>query len=421
MTRVVITGIGAVTPLGNDTETFLDGIFNEKIGIKPITKFDASETGITVAGQVDGFDPAQRVGKRDARKLDLFSQYAIDAADQAMEQAGLKAPEGSEVPTTVADSTRFGVILGNGIGGLTTIQEQVIKMHDKGPQRVSPLFVPESIPNMVSGNVSLRFGAKGVNFTVVTACASATNAVGEAFWRIQSGKEDVMLTGGAEATVNEIGIAGFAALTALSKETNPAKASKPFDKNRHGFVLGEGSGVMVLESLEHAQARGANILAEVVGYGVSSDAYHMTSPAPDGEGAARAMKAALADAQITPEQVTYINAHGTATGANDSAESEAIASIFGPNSVLVSSTKGMTGHLLGAAGAIEAVASIGSLLRGQVPVNVGFDEPDEHTKLVNLVDKSSKNTAPEYVMSANYGFGGHNAAVVFKKWAGDNK
>ncbi|CAH1855115.1 beta-ketoacyl-ACP synthase II [Convivina intestini] len=421
MTRVVITGIGAVTPLGNDTKTFLDGIFNEKIGIKPITKFDASETGITVAGQVDGFDPAQRVGKRDARKLDLFSQYAIDAADQAMEQAGLKAPEGSEEPTTVADPTRFGVILGNGIGGLTTIQEQVIKMHDKGPQRVSPLFVPESIPNMVSGNVSLRFGAKGVNFTVVTACASATNAVGEAFWRIQSGKEDVMLTGGAEATVNEIGIAGFAALTALSKETDPAKASKPFDKNRHGFVLGEGSGVMVLESLEHAQARGANILAEVVGYGVSSDAYHMTSPAPDGEGAARAMKAALTDAQITPEQVSYINAHGTATGANDSAESEAIASIFGPDSVLVSSTKGMTGHLLGAAGAIEAVASIGSLLRGQVPVNVGFEEPDEHTKLVNLVDESSKNTAPEYVMSANYGFGGHNAAVVFKKWAGDNK
>ncbi|CAH1853300.1 beta-ketoacyl-ACP synthase II [Convivina intestini] len=421
MTRVVITGIGAVTPLGNDTKTFLDGIFNEKIGIKPITKFDASETGITVAGQVDGFDPAQRVGKRDARKLDLFSQYAIDAADQAMEQAGLKAPEGSEEPTTVADPTRFGVILGNGIGGLTTIQEQVIKMHDKGPRRVSPLFVPESIPNMVSGNVSLRFGAKGVNFTVVTACASATNAVGEAFWRIQSGKEDVMLTGGAEATVNEIGIAGFAALTALSKETDPAKASKPFDKNRHGFVLGEGSGVMVLESLEHAQARGANILAEVVGYGVSSDAYHMTSPAPDGEGAARAMKAALTDAQITPEQVSYINAHGTATGANDSAESEAIASIFGPDSVLVSSTKGMTGHLLGAAGAIEAVASIGSLLRGQVPVNVGFEEPDEHTKLVNLVDESSKNTAPEYVMSANYGFGGHNAAVVFKKWAGDNK
>ncbi|GAP03080.1 3-oxoacyl-(acyl-carrier-protein) synthase [Fructobacillus pseudoficulneus] len=416
MTRVVITGMGAVTPLGNDTKTFLDGLFDGKLGIKPITKFDATETGISVAGQVDGFDPALRVGKRDARKLDLFSQYAIDASYQALDQAGLLPDEGSEAKSKVANSERFGVILGNGIGGLTTIQEQVIKMHEKGPQRVSPLFVPESIPNMVSGNVSLRFGARGVNFTVVTACASATNAIGEAFWRIQSGREDVMLTGGSEATVNEIGIAGFAALTALSKEEDPAQASKPFDKNRHGFVLGEGSGVLVLESLEHAEARGANILAEVVGYGASSDAYHMTSPAPDGEGAARAMKAALTDANIKPEDVSYINAHGTATGANDSGEAEAISSVFGPNSVLVSSTKGMTGHLLGAAGAIEAVASVGAIDRGQLPANVGFDEPDEHTKLVNLVNDSNKNTAPEYVLSANYGFGGHNAAVVFKKW-----
>lgn len=416
MTRVVITGIGAVTPLGNDTKTFLDGLFDGKLGIKPITKFDATETGISVAGQVDGFDPALRVGKRDARKLDLFSQYAIDASYQALDQAGLLPDEGSEAKSKVANSERFGVILGNGIGGLTTIQEQVIKMHEKGPQRVSPLFVPESIPNMVSGNVSLRFGARGVNFTVVTACASATNAIGEAFWRIQSGREDVMLTGGSEATVNEIGIAGFAALTALSKEEDPTQASKPFDKNRHGFVLGEGSGILVMESLEHAEARGANILAEVVGYGASSDAYHMTSPAPDGEGAARAMKAALKDADIKPEDITYLNAHGTATGANDSGEAEAVASVFGPNSVLVSSTKGMTGHLLGAAGAIEAVASVGAIVRGQLPVNVGFDEPDEHTKLVNLVNESNKNTAPEYVLSANYGFGGHNAAVVFKKW-----
>jgi len=416
MSRVVITGLGAVTPLGNDTETFLNGIFNEEIGIKPITKFDASETGITVAGQVDGFDPAQRVGKRNARKLDLFSQYAIDAADQALENAGFKAPEGSENPTTVKDPNRFGVILGNGIGGLTTIQEQVIKMHDKGPQRVSPLFVPESIPNMVAGNVSLRFGAKGVNYTIVTACASATNAIGEAFWRVQSGKADVMLTGGSEATVNEIGIAGFAALTALSTETDPKKASKPFDKNRHGFVLGEGSGILVIESLEHAQARGAHILAELVGYGSSSDAYHMTSPSPDGEGAARAIKDALQDADLQPQQISYINAHGTATGANDSGEAHAIATVFGENTVAVSSTKGMTGHLLGAAGAIEALVSVGSLVRGELPVNVGIDEPDEDTKVVNLVSAATKNQAPEYVMSANYGFGGHNAVVVFKNW-----
>ncbi|CAM3147297.1 beta-ketoacyl-ACP synthase II [Leuconostoc rapi] len=416
MSRVVITGLGAVTPLGNDTETFLNGIFNEEIGIKPITKFDASETGITVAGQVDGFDAAKRVGKRDARKLDLFSQYAIDAADQALENAGLKSPEGSENPTTVEDPNRFGVILGNGIGGLTTIQEQVIKMHDKGPQRVSPLFVPESIPNMVSGNVSIRFGAKGVNYTIVTACASATNAIGEAFWRIQSGKADVMLTGGAEATVNEIGIAGFAALTALSTEENPAEASKPFDKNRHGFVLGEGSGILVIESLEHAQARGANILAEVVGYGSSSDAYHMTSPTPDGEGAARALVDALTDADLKPEQISYINAHGTATGANDSGEAHAIATVFGANSLPVSSTKGMTGHLLGAAGAIEALISVGALTRGELPVNVGVDEQDDDTRVINLVTKETKHQAPEYVLSANYGFGGHNAAVIFKNW-----
>ena len=416
MSRVVITGLGAVTPLGNDTETFLNGIFNEKMGIKPITKFDASEIGITVAGQVDGFDPAQRVGKRDARKMDLFSQYAVDAADQALENAGLKSAEGSENPTTVQDPTRFGVILGNGIGGLTTIQDQVIKMHDKGPQRVSPLFVPESIPNMVSGNVSLRFGAKGVNYTIVTACASATNAIGEAFWRVQSGKADVMLTGGAEATVNEIGIAGFAALTALSKEEDPAQASKPFDKNRHGFVLGEGSGILVIESLEHAQARGAHILAELVGYGSSSDAYHMTSPSPDGEGAARAMLDALQDANLPAEKISYINAHDTATGANDSGEAHAIATVFGENTLPVSSTKGMTGHLLGAAGAIEALISVGALVRGELPVNVGNDEQDEDTKVINLVTTATKKQVPEYVLSANYGFGGHNAAVIFKKW-----
>lgn len=416
MTRVVVTGMGAIAPNGNDTKAFLDAIFAGQSGIKPITKFDASETGITVAGQVDGFDANQRVGKRAARKLDLFSQYAIDAATQAMEQADLLPDEDSEERSKVKNPNRFGVILGNGIGGLTTIQEQVIKMHEKGPQRVSPLFVPESIPNMVSGNVSLRFGAKGTNMTIVTACASATNAIGEAFWRIESGREDVVLTGGAEATVNEIGIAGFAALTALSTEKDPKEASKPFDKNRHGFVLGEGSGVLVLESLEHAQARGAHILAEVVGYGATADAYHMTSPAPDGEGVIRAFEEALDDANIKPEQISYINAHGTATGANDSGEAEAIAAVFGENTVPVSSTKGMTGHLLGAAGAIEAVASVGAIDRGMLPENVGFDEPDEHTKKVNLVNKSNQNVAPEYVMSANYGFGGHNAAVIFKKF-----
>lgn len=409
MTRVVVTGLGAVTPVGNTANDFLDGIFNSQVGIAPITKFDATETGVTVAGEVKGFDPAERVGKREARKMDLFSQYAVHAAGEALENAGLA--DGVDNPD------RFGVIMGNGIGGLTTIEEQVIKMHDKGPQRVSPMFVPNAIPNMVSGNVSMRYGAKGINYTLSTACASATNAIGEAFWRIQSGKYDVMVTGGSEATVNEMGISGFAALTALSTEPNPLEASKPFDVNRHGFVMGEGSGILVLESLEHAQARGAKIIAEVVGYGANSDAYHLTSPTPDGSGPAGSVKLALQDAGIEASDIDYVNAHGTATGANDAAESKAMELVFGKNGVLVSSTKGMTGHLLGATGAIEAIAAIGALVREQLPVNVGVTEQDPETAGVTLVNDDNKFVAPNYVLSANYGFGGHNAAIIFKKWS----
>lgn len=409
MTRVVVTGLGAVTPVGNTANDFLDGIFNSQVGIAPITKFDATETGVTVAGEVKGFDPAERVGKREARKMDLFSQYAVHAAGEALENAGLA--DGVDNPD------RFGVIMGNGIGGLTTIEEQVIKMHDKGPQRVSPMFVPNAIPNMVSGNVSMRYGAKGINYTLSTACASATNAIGEAFWRIQSGKYDVMVTGGSEATVNEMGISGFAALTALSTDPNPLEASKPFDVNRHGFVMGEGSGILVLESLEHAQARGAKIIAEVVGYGANSDAYHLTSPTPDGSGPAGSVKLALQDAGIEASDIDYVNAHGTATGANDAAESKAMELVFGKNGVLVSSTKGMTGHLLGAAGAIEAIAAIGALVREQLPVNVGVTEQDPETAGVTLVNDDNKFVAPNYVLSANYGFGGHNAAIIFKKWS----
>ncbi|APS41462.1 3-oxoacyl-(acyl-carrier-protein) synthase, KASII [Weissella jogaejeotgali] len=409
MTRVVITGLGAVTPVGNSTEDFWNGIFNGEVGIAPITKFDATETGVTVAGEVKDFDPSARVGKRESRKMDLFSQYAVHAAGEALEQADLA--DGVDNPD------RFGVIMGTGIGGLTTIEQQVIKMHDKGPKRVSPMFVPNAIPNMVSGNVSMRYGAKGINYTVSTACASATNAIGEAFWRIQSGKMDVMITGGSEASVNEMGISGFAALTALSTEPDPLKASTPFDVNRHGFVLGEGSGVLILESLEHAQARGANIIAEIVGYGSNADAYHLTSPTPDGSGPAGSVKLALDDAGIQPDDIDYVNAHGTATGANDAAESKAMEAVFGKNGVLVSSTKGMTGHLLGAAGAIEAIAAIGSLVREELPVNVGLTEQDPETAGVTLVNDDNKHVAPNYVLSANYGFGGHNAVVIFKKWS----
>ncbi|KRN33263.1 beta-ketoacyl-ACP synthase II [Weissella halotolerans] len=410
MTRVVVTGLGALTPVGNTVKEYLKNLMDGRIGIAPITKFDASDTGITVAGEVKDFDPAERVGKREARKMDLFAQYGVHAAGEALEQAGITAEN--------TDPNRMGVALGTGIGGLTTIQEQVIKMHDKGPKRVSPLFVPDAIPNMLSGNVSMRYGAKGVNYVLSTACASATNAIGEAFWRIQAGKADVMITGGSEASINEMGISGFAALTALSTAEDPSHASMPFDLNRRGFVMGEGAGVLVLESLEHATKRGATILAEMVGYGANSDAYHLTSPTPDGSGPAGSMELALQDAGLNADQIDYLNAHGTATGANDAAEAKAIEKVFGPNGVYVSSTKGMTGHLLGGAGAIEAIAAIGSLLEDRMPRNVGVFEQDPATAGVTLVDEHNQDQASTYVMSANYGFGGHNAAIIFKKWDG---
>ncbi|MCM0582381.1 beta-ketoacyl-ACP synthase II [Weissella diestrammenae] len=408
MTRVVITGMGAITPLGNNVQDFLDGIYSNQVGIAPITHFDASETGITVAGEVKGYDPAERVGKREARKMDIFAQYGVHAAGEALEQAGLK--DGFKNPA------RVGVVLGNGIGGLTTIQDNVIKMNQKGPQRVSPLFVPNGIPNMASGNVSLRYGAQGVNYTISTACASATNAIGESYLRIKHGLNDMMITGGTEGTINEIGIAGFAALTALSTATDPLQASTPFDVNRHGFVMGEGAGVLILESLAHATARGAKIIAEVVGYGANSDAYHLTSPTPDGSGPAGAMQLAIDDAQLEPADIDYVNAHGTATGANDAAEAKALALTFGPRGVLTSSTKGMTGHLLGAAGAIEAIAAIGAFEKHYLPENVGLTNQDPDTMDALLVDAENKQVDPKYVLSANYGFGGHNAAIIFKKW-----
>lgn len=410
MTRVVITGMGAVTPVGNDAKTFIDNILAGKNGIEPITKFDASETGITVAGEVDDFDVRERVGKKQGKRMDLFSQYAVHSALEAVEQAGI-TPKNT-------DPYAMGVIYGSGIGGLTTIQEQVTKMNEKGPQRVSPMFVPTAISNMGAGNIALRLGAKNICTTIVTACASATNAIGEAYRQIKEGRADVMITGGSEASVNEIGIAGFAALTALSKATDPDKASLPFDKDRSGFVMGEGGATLVLESLEHAQARGAKILGEVVGYGSTCDAYHLTSPDPSGEGASRAMEQAIKEAGITPADVDYINAHGTATHANDSGEAKAINNVFGEDSdVLVSSTKSMTGHLLGAAGAIEAVATVGALQRGILPPNINLKHQDEECR-VNIVQQANqKQPQATYAISNSLGFGGHNAVVAFKKWS----
>ena len=404
--RVVVTGMGAVTPLGNSVDEFLTGLFAGQVGIKPITKFDATPTGITVAGEVKDFQPEERIEKKLAKRLDLFSVYGLYSASEAMAQAGLNEAN--------IDPERLGVIYGSGIGGLTTIEAQVIKMHDKSPKRVSPLFVPNSIINMVVGNIAMQFNAQNTSQAIVTACASATNAIGDAFEYLRQGKADVIITGGSEASVNEIGIAGFASLTALSKATDPTLASLPFDRQRNGFVMGEGGATLVLETLAHAQARGAQILGEVVGYGTTSDAYHMTAPRPDGAGAQRAMQQAVAEAGIQPRDVDYINAHGTATHANDSAEAQAISALFGQD-VQVSSTKGMTGHLLGAAGAIEAVATIGALQAGQLPANIGCTDQDPECP-VNLVTPATQHQAATYALSNSFGFGGHNAVVAFKKW-----
>ena len=409
MTRVVITGLGAIAPNGNGYETFVANTLAGKIGIKPITKFDAHATGISVAGEIDDFDPQAVVGKKAAKRMDLYSQYAVQTAEQAMTMAKI-----TPANTRPED---LGVIYGSGIGGLTTIQDQIIKMHEKGPKRVSPMFVPMAIANMAAGNLSIRFQAQNISTSIVTACASATNSIGEAFRHIKEGRAQVMITGGAEASVNEIGIAGFAALTALSPTSDPTQASRPFDQARNGFVLGEGAGTLVLEALDHAQARGAQILGEVVGYGTTSDAYHITSPDPAGTQAAQAMTLAMQEAGLTPEDIDYINAHGTATAANDAGEAQAIRQVFGDHDVLVSSTKGMTGHLLGAAGAVEAVITAAALQKGILPPNVGCQHQDPACP-VTLVTNHNQHHPSRYALSNSFGFGGHNAVIAFKRWEG---
>lgn len=409
MTRVVITGMGAIAPNGNGLNNFVNNTLAGKVGIKKITKFDAEPTGIAVAGEVDDFDPKAVVGKKAARRMDLYSQYAVQTAVEALEMAGI-----NEENTKPED---LGVIYGSGIGGLTTIQEQIIKMHDKGPKRVSPMFVPMAIANMAAGNIAIRANAQNICTSIVTACATGTNSIGEAYRQIKEGRAQAMIAGGSEASVNEIGISGFASLNALSTTTDPLKASKPFDRDRNGFVLGEGGGALILESLEHAQERGAKIIGEVVGYGATGDAYHITAPDPEGKGAARAMQQAIDEAGIKPEDVDYINAHGTATHANDSGEALAINKVFGKESkVLVSSTKGMTGHLLGAAGAIEAVITVAALQQGKLPMNVGCENQDEECQ-VNLVNKDNQDMpTAQYALSNSFGFGGHNAVLAFRKW-----
>ncbi|BAL61408.1 beta-ketoacyl-ACP synthase II [Melissococcus plutonius] len=409
MKRVVVTGMGAITPIGNTVEEYWENLIKGKVGFNPITKFDSKETGITLAGEVKEFNPQEMLDRKEYKRMDLFSQYGLVAALQAWEDSGLSEQE--------IDPKRLGVIVGSGIGGMTTLQDQVRVMDKKGPKRVTPFFVPMVIANMVAGNISIRLGAKGPSQTVVTACASATNAIGEAFEAIKNGKMDMMVTGGAEAAVCEIGISGFAALSALSTSTDPNRASIPFDAERTGFVMGEGAGMLILEELEHAQRRGAKILGEIVGYGNNCDASHMTAPLKDGSGAAGAIEQALTEATIKPEQVNYINAHGTSTAANDAAETTAIHRVFGDNAakIPVSSTKSMIGHLLGAGGGVEAIACIKTLQEGVAHPTAGYQVVDPACDL-DYISEGAREINAKYAISNSFGFGGHNAVICMKKW-----
>lgn len=410
MKRVVITGIGTVSPIGNNTEVFWKNLKEGNTGVAPITRFDASQTGITVAAEVKDFDPTLTMDRKEYRRMDLFSQYGIAASVEAHEMSGYDI---------AANAHRVGVLVSSGIGGLVEIENGIRKMIAKGPKRVPPLFVPLTIGNMGAGNISMKLGAKGISLDIVTACASATNSIGEAFLKIQAGLLDAALAGGAEGTINEIGIAGFAALTALSTNEDPNTASRPFDRDRDGFVMGEGAGVVFMESLESAEARGATILAEVVGYGANSDAYHMTAPSPDGSGAGEAMKAAISMAGIEPEQIDYINAHGTSTPTNDSGETVAIKYALGDHAhkVAISSSKGHFGHLLGAAGGVEAIACVKALQESFVPATLGLQNVDPNCDL-DYVPGEGRSQKLDYVLSNSLGFGGHNAVLCFKRWDG---
>ncbi len=411
--RVVITGMGAITPIGNNVNDFWNSIKEEKVGIDNIKSFDTENFKVKLAAEVKDFNPEEYMDKKEARRLDRFCQFAIAAAQQAVDDSKLDLDK--------INKEKFGVIVGSGIGGLATIEKEEQKLLEKGPNRVSPLFIPTIISNMAAGNIAIKFGAKAMCSTVVTACATGTNCVGEAFRTIKNGEVDIMLAGGTEASITPIAIAGFTNLTALSKSTDSNRASIPFDKDRDGFVMGEGSGILLLESLEHALDRGAKIYGgEVVGYGFTCDAYHMTSPAPGGEGAARAIELAIKEAGINKEEVSYINAHGTSTPYNDKFETEAIKKVFKDysNSIPVSSTKSMIGHLLGAAGAVEAIICAKSLEEGYVPATVGYKVKDEECDL-DYVTSGGKSKIINYAMSNSLGFGGHNAVILLKKWGGE--
>ncbi|MDE6014947.1 MAG: beta-ketoacyl-ACP synthase II [Acetatifactor sp.] len=407
--RVVVTGMGAVTPIGNDVESFWNAVKQGQIGIDKITRFDTSDYKVKIAAEVKDFDPGKYLDARSARRMELFSQYAVVAALSAMEDAGICMEQ--------EDPFRVGVIVGSGVGSLQATETAVLKMNEKGPSRVDPLLVPKMIANMAAGNVSIATGARGKCTNVVTACATGTHCIGDAFRAIAYNDADVMLAGGTEAAICPIGVAGFMALTALSTSEDPARASIPFDRDRGGFVMGEGAGIVVLEELEHARRRGARILAEVVGYGATGDAYHITSPSEDGSGAARAMTDAMAEAGIAPADVDYINAHGTGTHHNDLFETRAIKAAFGEAaySLKINSTKSMIGHLLGAAGGVEFIVCVKSIQEGFIHRTVGTEQTEEELDLDYVLGSPVRQDV-NYVMSNSLGFGGHNASILLRKY-----
>lgn len=407
--RVVITGLGAITPIGNNVNEFWNGIKQGKCGIEEITLFDTSNFKVKLAGEVKNYNPEEHFDKRASKRLDRFTQFAMIASREAMQDSGIDAQN--------TDMERVGVIISSGIGGIETIEKENKTLIEKGPDRVSPMYIPMSISNMATGNVAIDLGIKGESFAVVTACAGGTHAIGEAYRLIKHGYQDAVLAGGTEGSITPTSIAGFTNIKALTQTTDKNRASIPFDKERSGFVMAEGAGILVLEELEHAKSRNAKIYAEVVGYGASSDSYHITSPAPEGEGGARAMMAAIKDAHIQPDEITYINAHGTSTHLNDSCETSAIKTVLGEASknVMVSSTKGNIGHLLGAAGGVEAIICTKAIKEGYVPATINYKVPDEECDL-DIVPNVGRNTEIKYAMSNSLGFGGHNSSILLKRY-----
>ncbi|NLA57845.1 MAG: beta-ketoacyl-ACP synthase II [Firmicutes bacterium] len=415
MRRVVVTGIGVVTPLGIGKKAFWDGLANGRSGVRRITRFDPSDLTSQIAGEVPDFEPLDFMDRKDARRMDRFTQFAVAAAALALADAGLddKVPLGE----------RAGVLIGSGVGGIETLEEQALTLVTKGVSRISPFFVPMMIADMAAGQVSILFGAKGHNACTVTACCSGAHSIGDAFRVIQRGDADIMISGGAEAPIGKLAMGGFCSAKTLStRNDEPERASRPFDAGRDGFVMGEGSGIVILEELEHARARGAKIYGELVGYGATGDAYHITTPAPEGEGAARAMLAALNDAGLTTEDVDYINAHGTSTKYNDYFETVAIKRVFGQRagSVPISSTKSMTGHLLGAAGGVELIACLLAMEHNLIPPTINYEEPDPNCDL-DYVPNVARPKELNVVMSNSFGFGGHNAVLVVKKLTNEDE